>query len=464
MNLLSRLRVATLRAVVKAAITPLGFGNGWFTVVREAFAGAFQSQVTIDAPREVTAFSGVFACITKIASDISKMRMKLVQDQASGICVEIKAQSPYRAVLEKPNDFQNRIKFIQQWLASKLIWGNAYVLKQRDLRGIVTSLTVLDPQRVRPIVTAAGDVYYELGADNLAGLAESVTVPASEIIHDLMVPLWHPLVGVSPIYACGMSATMGARIQRNSTRFFQNASMVSGYLEHPKKIDDEEAEEIRRRWNARYGPQGTDPGGVAVLANGLKFTKAEMIPPEDAQLIQQLEWTIADVARCYQMPLYKVGGPIPANTSVEAINQSYYSECLQILIEDIELCLEEGLGLPRGYHVEFDLDGLLRMDTASMITAEAEAVKGGIKAPDESRRRLNLPPVPGGATPYLQQQNFSLAALAKRDALPNPFVIDRPTANPTPSPDGPPVAADPAATKALAVAQLRELLLERKAA
>ena len=36
-------------------------------------------------------------------------------------------------------------------------------------------------------------------------------------------------------------------------------------------------------------------------------------------------------------------------------------------------------------------------------------------APNEARMKRNMPPVPGGASPYLQQQNYSLAALDKRD-------------------------------------------------
>jgi hypothetical protein len=40
---------------------------------------------------------------------------------------------------------------------------------------------------------------------------------------------------------------------------------------------------------------------------------------------------------------------------------------------------------------------------------------------DEMRKRANLPPTKGGDTVYLQQQNFSLEALAKRDAQEDPF-------------------------------------------
>jgi phage portal protein BeeE len=78
------------------------------------------------------------------------------------------------------------------------------------------------------------------------------------------------------------------------------------------------------------------------------------------------------------------------------------------------------------YGAEFDLDDLLRMDTATLVEAEAKAVAGGFKKPNEARKRLNLTPVAGGDTPYLQQQNYSLAALAKRDSQADPFASKAP--------------------------------------
>jgi phage portal protein BeeE len=47
-------------------------------------------------------------------------------------------------------------------------------------------------------------------------------------------------------------------------------------------------------------------------------------------------------------------------------------------------------------------------------------------SPDEARFKANYLPVTGGATPYLQQQNYSLAALARRDAQPDPFATEKP--------------------------------------
>ncbi|WP_323008938.1 hypothetical protein [Paracoccus sp. (in: a-proteobacteria)] len=45
----------------------------------------------------------------------------------------------------------------------------------------------------------------------------------------------------------------------------------------------------------------------------------------------------------------------------------------------------------------------------------------GIFSPNEMRRRFDLGPKKGGDSPMLQEQNYSLEALAKRDARPDPW-------------------------------------------
>ena len=111
--------------------------------------------------------------------------------------------------------------------------------------------------------------------------------------------------------------------------------------------------------------------------------------------------------------------PAPALTNnLEALNQEYYNGTLQTHIENIELLLEEGLELPSGFCVEFDLDGLLRMDTATLTSTLTESVKAGIRSPNEAREDLGLGPVQGGESPLAQQQMWTLEALANRPAAP----------------------------------------------
>lgn len=437
------------RVKAQLALVPSTAVGGWFGGIRESFAGAFQRNVTIDAPRNILAFSAVFSCVTGIASDIAKLRIKLVEEDEDEICTELKV-SPFLPVLRKPNRYQNRIQFVAQWIVSKLLYGNAYALKQRDARGVVVALYLLDAQRVKVLVAEDGGVYYELALDHLSGLRKTVTVPASEIIHDIMVALWHPLVGISPIYACGVSATMGNRIQANSTKFFDNMSRPSGMLSAPGSISTEVATRLKAEWDANFS--GTNIGRTAVLGDGLKY-EAMTIPAEQAQLIEQLKWTVEDVARCFHYPLFKLGGPVPPGSSVESLRQVYYSDCLQGLIESLELALDEGLALPTDYYTVVDLDGLLRMDTAARYEATEKAIRAGWLAPNEARARENMKPVKGGESPMIQQQNFSLAALAKRDTSDDPFGTKQ-----APAPVAAPAAAnddeDDAAEVAAAMADV----------
>jgi HK97 family phage portal protein len=407
--------------------------GGWWPVVREPFMGAWQRnrEWTSDS---VLAHETVYACVTLIASDVGKLRPKLMEEGEGGVWQEVRntAHSP---VLAKPNRYQNHIQFKEAWLHSKLIHGNAYVLLRRDARGVVNAMYLLSPNRVKPLVAPDGEVFYELQADNLAGQQEQVAVPASEIIHDRMNALYHPLVGTSPIFAAGTAAHMGLAIQHNSSAFFGNGSNPSGLLSTPVTITPQKARELSEVWNTQYG--GENAGRVAVLGDGMKF-EAMRMSAVDSQLIDQLRWGAEAICRAFHVPPFKLGiGPQASYQNPETLNGIYYSDCLQTHIESWELGMDEALGLTRPIDgrrlgVELDLDGLLRMDAASQMKTLSDGVGGAILTPNEARAKLDRPPIVGGDTVYLQQQNYSLAALDERDRenplKPEPAALPAPPA------------------------------------
>ena len=414
----------TRKRVQPQQVSSRGFW-GW---VQEPFTGAWQMNQEIKLDSVMT-FAAVSRCVSLIAGDIAKMPVRMVELTPDRIWIE-KDNPAYSPVLRKPNAYQNRIQFFGNWMESKLIHGNTYVLKQRDQRGVVSGLYVLDPRHVKVLVASDGGVYYELARDDLSRQYEtSVTIPASEIIHDRWNTFYHPLVGISPIASCGIAAAQGLAIQNNSARFFNNNSNPGGVLTAPGAISDETAARLKAYWDTQYS--GANAGKVAVLGDGLKY-EPMAVTATDAQLIEQLKMSAEMVCTAFGVPAYKIGvGPAPAYNNIEALNMQYYTDALQIHVESIEECLDQGLGISRPLGTEFDLDYLFRMDTATMVNAEAEAVKSGIKAPNEGRRRLNLPPKEGGDSPYMQQQNYSLEALARRDAQPDPWAQPEPAAEPT---------------------------------
>jgi HK97 family phage portal protein len=318
---------------------------------------------------------------------------------------------------------------------SKITRGQAYILKERDARNVVVALHVLHPDRCWPLVAPDGSVFYRIGRDLLAGVAEPdpdlPAIPASEIIHDRWNCLFHPLVGLSPIFACGMAAMQTVTMQSAMTGLFKNGARPGGILTAPGAIGDDTAARLKTYWETNF--TGPNAGRVAVLGDGLKF-ESVMMTAADAQILEQMKFTGETIAAAFGVPAYMVNlGDYPRAISIESLTQMYYGQCLQVHIESIELCLDEGLALPARYGVKFDLGGLLRMDQAAQITALVEGIGGGLYAPNEGRNKLNLPPVEGGDSPYLQQQNYSLEALAKRDAQDDPFGTKTPPAPAAPA-------------------------------
>jgi phage portal protein BeeE len=157
----------------------------------------------------------------------------------------------------------------------------------------------------------------------------------------------------------------------------------------------------------------------------------------DSQMIEQLKLTGETICSAFHVPPFMVGiGAAPTYNNIEALNQQYYSQCLQALIEEIEELLDQGLGLGKDfgntYGTEFDLDALLRMDTATKVKSVADAIGAGFMSPNEGRYKFDLPPVEGGNSPYLQVQNYSLAALNRRDQQENPVTPGATPAVPSP--------------------------------
>jgi len=410
-SLLGSIR-SSLRAVFApgGSTSPAGTG-AWMPIVREPYTGAWQNNAEL---RLETALANpvVFRCVSLIASDIGKLPLRLVAVDANGIWHETTSPA-FSPVLRTPNRYQTPQQFYEVWMISKLLWGNTYVLKDRDARGVVTALYVLDPCRVKPLVAPDGSVYYELQTNELAGIPPSggqLVVPAREIIHDRWNCAFHPLVGLSPLYACGGAASQGLAMQAASTAFFSAGGRPSGMLVAPTEIDPLTAQRLSETWHS-LGPNKT-----AIVGNGMKY-EAVGSSAEESQWAEQASWTAKTIAGCFGVPISMVDSsqqPPYANSEASALQ--YHSQCLQTHLTAIEAALDVGLELPAPYGTEFDLDDLIWMDTATKTKAAHDAIGAGAMTPNEARRKyFGLGPVPGGDTPYLQQQYVSLEALANRD-------------------------------------------------
>lgn len=423
--------------------------SNWWSTIHEPFAGAWQMNATEENRQTLLKFPAIYSCVTGISRDISKMPWKLMEKDGDGIWNEMESRSPWLPLLRKPNHFQIPLEFVESWVVSLLIHGNSYALKERDDRGIVTRLYILEPTRVTPLVANDSAVYYELKTDYLSGVNEDflqnlfdrwgrIAIPAKEIIHDKMTPLWHPLIGVSPLYAAALAGTMGRRIQDDSTQFFANAALPGGIITGPARISDAAATRLKTAFEANFG--GANRGKIAVLGDNLSFVPMRQTA-DNAQLTEQYKNVIEDVARAFHYPMWKLGGSMPPYTHPDVAQTQYYQDCLHPLVQSMEEHLRDGLHLPEGQAVWFDEDELMRMDIGALYESNNKA-SGWMKM-NEQRKRANLRPESYGNTVWKQEQDHSSEALENRDKTEAPW-------------NGKPVPQEPA-TQTLAEPATRSL-------
>lgn len=413
----------------KKALNPVAgtWRNAW-RIISEPFTGAWQRNIE-EKRGDLITYPTLYACIYRISSDIGKLPFSLRQRTASGVWAEVENPA-YSPVLRKPNAFQTAAQFRECWLLTKLIHGNAYILKRRDDRGVVIALYVLDPERVLPMVSDAGNVFYQVQFDTLNTLpagypAEQLVVPASEIIHDRCMTVHHPLIGVPPLAAAHWPALKNMKIMRSATEFFANNAQPGGILTAPAGMTEEDAKAVQDYWASNFS--GPNAGRVAIIGADMKFTPFAM-KSIDAQMVEQMRYSDEQICQPFGIPPFKVGiGTIPSGLGVDGLNQLYYSDALQTHIEHMEVLLDDGLRISRPLGVELDLEPLLRMDEAKRAEVETKLVGGKIKTPDEGRARFNLPPTGGGDTLWGQNQDYPLGMLANRSEW-------DPNMQPTPDP------------------------------
>lgn len=413
---------ARIALQVKSFLSALSPPTSWFRI-QEPFTGAWQRNQELELETLLND-SVVYACLTQIANDVSKMDVFLRREVEDGIWE--RADNPaWSPVLREPNSYQTREQFFKWWVTSKLVHGSAIVLKRRDGRQVVDRMDILDPMKVRVLEAPDGSAFYDVTPDPLRGVTEHTVYPAREIIYDVMNPLFHPLVGISPLYACAMAALQALKIQRNSTAFFGNGARPGGILMVPTQINQDQADRLLERFET--GHSGDNYGKTALLTEGMKYEIPTTQTALESQVVEQLREMAEQVCRAFHMPRYKVQvGPDPTYNNIEALQVDYHVGCIHTHVEGIESGLNKGLGLPDDYEVHFDTDDLFRMDTATLIKSEKEAE--GLKTVNESRKRLNLISVDGGQTVYRQQQDFSIEALNRRDQAPAPSTVAAPAA------------------------------------
>ncbi|MFF2650382.1 phage portal protein [Streptomyces sp. NPDC058045] len=286
----------------------------------------------------------------------------------------------------------------------RVLWGNAYLQKLRAPNGQVKELWPVTPDRVavdrdRPSVENPSGKFFYITDD----WGDVHRLTPRELLH---VPGlgYDGLQGLSPIAAARQGIGLAQAAELGAARLFGRGNMVSGVLQTEQRLNAEQAQALKSRWQAKVG--GIEHAHeVAVLDAGASFKPITM-PLRDAQFLESREFQISEISRMFGVPLFLLSETAKSTswgTGLEQQAQGWVTFDLgPTWLAPTEQRITKEL-LPPGEYAHYRLQGLLRGDSSSRGTFYRAMRSTGVMSANDIRALEELPPIEGpeGDT-YLQ--------------------------------------------------------------
>lgn len=349
-------------------------------------------------PSTEMSLSTVYRCVKVISESVAMLPINLYEVDGEASRRLTPGDSPIASMLAfAPDSRMTRFTFLSSVVRSMLLRGNAYAYILRS--GGKVSLQFIHPDRVElrkkkdehdmPYV-----LYDVKGFDRL--------LDASEVMHFVNFSA-DGLEGESVLEHARRTLNIAHNSDDQAEAYYSGNGLPSGVLSITgARLTKEQREQNYRVWEERMT---NNPGGVVILEGNQTYTPIN-ISAADRQLLEVRQFEVADICRFFGCsPVKAFDLTHSSYSTVEAMQLEFLTDSLQPLLTNIELELHRklfyGAEFVR-YMVKFNTSELLRADKSSQAAYYSQLVQLGLLTPNEARIEMNLPPMKGGNTLYMQ--------------------------------------------------------------
>lgn len=343
---------------------------------------------TVDSNKalKITAFYAGVRLRAENAASLPKLVRHYTDD---GLVVD-RQHPAYKVINVRPNSYTNVFNFwsaIYTWLDG---WGNAYAIIKRDPIGRPVALHQVHPSCVR-ITKVDGKKYYEVRMNDIELRYLDGTYSDDDMLHFMLVTL-NGIIGVNPVIYNASALGKSMAIEDFASEFFEKGGNLKAVLETEGDLGDDQYEAFMRHF-AQSGNYDTP-----ILEYGIKY-KQLAVDPIASKLIESEVFSIDDICRILNIPPHMLAELSRATFSnIEHQNIQFVQYSLRPTIKRVETELEAKLfsEVERdNYDVTFDLQGLLRGDTAARSAYYHNAILDGYMSRNEVRELEGLPRIEG---------------------------------------------------------------------
>jgi len=399
MNLKTK-AIAWLKKSIAGAVATLSSGGG---------GGSSYSGKSVNV-QSALQLATVWACVRLISETIATLPLSVYERDAKGRRTVVRDHWLYTLIHDQPNANMTAVEFWEAVIAQLCLWGNSYCLKSYA-GGRIVSLDPLRPDRMTVKTDENGALFYSYVTT--AGVKKYTE---DEIFHVKGFGI-DGLIGLSPIAYARNSLGAAMSADEASGKVFANGMRAGGALKMKEILKKEQRKEIRESLlEDLVGTANT--GKLMVLEGGAEYVPLSM-NPEDAQMLETRAFNIEEICRWYRVPPFMIGHSEKSTswgTGLEQQMIGFLTFALRPYLTRIEQGIKKSLLKPadrRRYFAEFNLEGLMRADSAARAALYASAAQNGWMTRNEIRELENRPPLEGGDELTVQSNLVPLGMLGK---------------------------------------------------
>jgi HK97 family phage portal protein len=307
----------------------------------------------------------------------------------------------------KPDTSFTKEAFYSSVITSLLLDGNAFIRIYSNSRGEIVNLVVLNPSTVEIRRNGLGRLQFIV-----SGEEEPIQDTEMVYIPDLLRP--GHLRGTSRIESLKENFALSIALERFAAQFFGAGVTMSGIIEFPGNLTQEQADSLARGVDRRHG-SWKKAHRTGVLSGGAKFVSTQN-DPEKAMLVDSRNQAVADVARAFALPPHLLGlDQSTSYASIEQQNIAFVQHSIRPLVQKIEGALSPLMARYQGGEdafIKFNLDNLVRADLAARTSAYASALQSGWASVNDIRRWEDIRPIddPSADTVRVPLANVNIEA------------------------------------------------------
>lgn len=362
----------------------------------------------------VLALSSVWACVNLVAGTISSLPPTVYKD-VDGVRVAAKDHPLYRILHDSPNFDQTALDFWEYMASSLELWGNAYARKIFS-GGVLSGLMPINPSTVVVKRLKGGDIEYAWSED---GKQHRLT--DRDVFHVRGFG-GNPLGGMSTLQFGRNTFSLARAVDKSAGQTFQNGLRPSGTLTFENFLSPENREIAENELVEKFAG-AVNVGRPMVLEGGAKWSSIS-INPEDAQMLESRGFSVEEVCRFFGVPPFMIGHTEKTTswgTGLEQQTLAFQKFTLRRRLKRIEQAVSKQLltasDRAQGVVFEFNLEGLLRGDSAARAAFYKAGLNDGWLNINQVCAFENLPPVEGGDVNRVQMQNVPISEAGNDDAV-----------------------------------------------